>query len=109
MNRHSKSAIIARNRRIMLLIAIICSILFAFIFSTTRVAAENSKPVNKYYTSYEIQPGDTLWTIADQFMNAEYSDKTAFIDEIKSINHISGDNITAGSYIVVEYYAYDEP
>ncbi len=108
MRKSSKAEIIVRNRKIMLFAGIILTIVLAFIFYSNRAVAENSRPVYTYYTSYEIQPGDTLWTIADQFMNAETSDKTTFIDNIKTLNHISGDNITAGKYIVIEYSSYDK-
>ena len=108
MRKSSKAERIVRNRKIMLFAGIAFTLIFAFIFYSNRAVAENSRPVYTYYTSYEIQPGDTLWTIADQYMTPECSDKTAFIDNIKTLNHIGGDNITAGKYIVIEYSSYDK-
>ncbi len=55
------------------------------------------------YTSVQITPGDTLWDIADEYMDAGWSDKSAYIDEIRQINHLSGDDIQAGAYILVPY------
>ena len=92
----------------MLFLVITLSILFSFIFYSNRAAAENSREVYSYYTSYEIQPGDTLWTIADQFMNPETSDKRAFIKNIKRLNHLTEDEITAGNYLVIEYSSYNK-
>ena len=106
MRRNTKAERIVRNRKIMLAVGILLSFSIGFIFYSNRAVAENSRPVYTYYTSYEIQPGDTLWTIADQFMSPEISDKEAFIDNIKNINHIGGDSITAGKYIVIEYTSY---
>lgn len=108
MRRYTKAERIVRNRKIMLAIGLIISFIFAFMVYSNRAVAENSRPVYTYYTSYEIQPGDTLWTIADQFMSPEVSDKEAFIENIKDINHIGGDNITAGKYLVIEYFSYEE-
>ena len=108
MRRSSKAERIIRNRKILLATGIIFTFIFAFTLYSNRAAAENSQPVYTYYTSYEIQPGDTLWTIADQFMSPEFSDKAAFIDNLKAINHIGGDNITAGKYLIVQYSSYEE-
>ena len=108
MRRSSKAERIVRNRKIAVALGFILTFILAFSLYSSRAAAENSRPVYTYYTSYEIQSGDTLWTIADQFMTPEFSDKEAFIDNIKKLNHIGGDKITAGKYIVIEYTSYNE-
>ncbi|SFN44144.1 LysM domain-containing protein [Pseudobutyrivibrio sp. UC1225] len=109
MRKNTKAERIVRNRKIMLAVAtVIVSFFIGFMLHSSKAAAENSRPVYTYYTSYEIQSGDTLWTVADQFMTPEFSDKEAFIDNIKKLNHIDGDKITAGKYIVIEYTSYNE-
>ena len=107
MKAYTKSERIVRNRKIMLIVAIAVTLLFSFIFFSNRAAAETNREVYTYYTSYEIQPGDTLWSIADQFIGPDFTDKQDFIDNIKSINHLTSDNITAGNYLVIEYSSYD--
>ncbi len=60
----------------------------------------------KYYTSVVIEEGDTLWSIADQYMDREIQGKAAYIDEVKSINHIrDGNRIIAGQMLIVPYYS----
>ena len=104
----SRNDIIVRNRKIAVAFIIIIAVSLAFIFFSTYAAAENSRELHTYYTSYEIESGDTLWTIADKFMTPEYSDKATFKKKKKKLNHISSDNITAGNYLVIEYLAYEE-
>lgn len=104
----SRNEIIIRNRKIVVSLIVLAALLFAFIFFSTRVAAENSREAHTYYTSYEIEPGDTLWTIADKYMTVDSTDKAAFIANIKRLNHISSDNITAGNYLVIQYTSYEE-
>lgn len=82
-------------------IIMICSI----IFETTHTQAAPAASTHKYYTSVQIQSGDTLWAIANNYITDEYSDMNEYIAEVCSINHIAEDEIHAGSYIVVPYYA----
>ena len=103
----SRAEVIVRNRKIALSMVLLVSVIMAFVLFTTRADAENSREVYTYYTSYEIQPGDTLWTIADQFMGPDFTDKDDFINNIKKINHISGDAITSGKYLVIQYSSYE--
>ncbi len=60
----------------------------------------------KYYTSVVIEDGDTLWSIADQYMDRDIQGKIAYIEEVKSINHIhDGNRIIAGQMLIVPYYS----
>ncbi|MBE5909644.1 cell division suppressor protein YneA [Pseudobutyrivibrio sp.] len=103
-NRRNKN--IVRNRILLLTGSIIC-LLFSFIIFSNIADAEDSREVYTYYTSYEIQPGDTLWSIADQYMGPDYIDKEEFIENIKELNHMSTDSITAGKHLVIQYSSYE--
>ena len=60
----------------------------------------------KYYTSITIKPGDTLWDIANEYIDSEhYKNQKEYMDEVKSINHLEDDNLKAGQIIVVPYYS----
>ena len=79
----------------------ICSIMFGSI-NAQAAPAETSY---KYYTSVQIESGDTLWAIAGEYITDEYTDMNEYMEEVCAINHISEDEIHAGQYIVVPYYA----
>ena len=108
MRAYTKAERIVRTRKIMLVSVIMVSVILGFVCFSNRADAEDSREVYTYYTSYEIQPGDTLWSIADQFMGPDFTDRQTFIDNVKSMNHLSTDHITAGSYLVIEYSSYDK-
>lgn len=63
---------------------------------------------NKYYTTYMVQPDDTLWDIAADMtaLNPEYPNIERYMDEIIEINRIyDPDNITSGNYLLLPYFS----
>ena len=108
MRKNTKAELIVRNRKIMLSVVILATLLFSIILFTNKAAAENSRQVYTYYTSYQIQSGDTLWTIADKFMGPDYTNKKDFIDNIKTLNHLGDGHITEGKFLVIEYSSYEK-
>ncbi|MDD6307716.1 MAG: LysM peptidoglycan-binding domain-containing protein [Clostridiales bacterium] len=100
-----------RNERFILFIIglsiffiIICSV----IFGSVRTVAASADTPYKYYTSIQLQTGDTLWDIAHTYCTPEYESISDYIEEVCTINHISaGDEIHSGQYITVPYYSHD--
>ena len=55
---------------------------------------------------YSLSHGDSLWSIAKEYSDVDsYASYTDYIDEVKQINHISGDDIHAGEYLTIPYYS----
>ena len=92
-------------------IAIMVAVVFtgvaltSVLFGTIRTQAAPAEPSYKYYTSIQIQSGETLWSIASTYMTEEYPSIDAYIEEVCSINHIAADEIHAGQYLTVPYYS----
>lgn len=83
---------------------LICSM----VFGTIRTSAASADVSYKYYTSIQIQTGDTLWDIADTYCSPEYDTISDYIEEVCSINQLSsGDEIHSGQYITVPYYSHE--
>ncbi|MDE7224035.1 MAG: LysM peptidoglycan-binding domain-containing protein [Acetatifactor sp.] len=60
----------------------------------------------KYFTSIQIEPGDTLWSLADRYADREhYTSRDQYIEEVMTINHLSGEELSAGSYLILPYYS----
>lgn len=88
------------------LLLIIGGVLLGSSWSDARqTSAANEYPVEKYYTSIEIQAEDTLWSIADTYMNEECGDKSTYIEEIKRLNKIDEDEIHSGQHLLIPYYS----
>ena len=53
---------------------------------------------NNEFTRYEIQKGDSLWSIADQFNS---KNKEFFIYKIKKINNLSNSSLVVNDILVI--------
>ncbi len=61
----------------------------------------------KYYTHITVSSGETLWEIADEYIDYNhYKNKNSYIAEVQSINHLEcAENLVAGQTLVVPYYS----
>lgn len=100
------------QRRIFAMIATVCMIAFCAVsYHGIRSLASNGTDELKfkYYTQVTVSYGETLWELADSYMDdEEYKDKNAYIAEVRSINHLSEeDSIRSGQTLIVPYYSYE--
>ena len=84
-------------------------IFFGFAHFTQAVSSSApSESVYKYYTSVQIKEGDTLHSIASEYMTAEYASMQDYIDEVVSLNGLKSTKIHAGEFLCVPYYSTEE-
>lgn len=97
------------RRKVMMLMISVCLItVCAVSYRSIKTSANNGEDVLfKYYTNIAVQSGDTLWDIADEYMDSsQYKDKNAYIAEVCSINHIGEEALLySGQHITVPYYS----
>jgi len=55
------------------------------------------------YKSIEIEKGDTLWAIAEEYAPDMNMTVTDYIKQLKQMNHLGEDTIHAGCYLTVMY------
>ena len=77
--------------------------LFGMIFRGFKVRGQEQSGY-KYYTSIEIQSGDTLWSIASEIAEAYDLDTRECVKELMFMNNLKNDTIHAGNYLTVFYY-----
>ncbi len=68
-----------------------------------QVNASSAKTENVYYKTVEVEEGDTLWDLADLYMGEKSFSRQEYIKQVKELNHLSGDTIESGSYLMVPY------
>ncbi|MBR2045368.1 MAG: LysM peptidoglycan-binding domain-containing protein [Agathobacter sp.] len=103
-----REAVVRKQRTVLVVvIAVLVSlgILLGTSISTLASSEKDISSYNKYYTSVKIESGDTLWSIADEYIDNVDVSRAEYIDEICDINDISENDIHAGDYIVIPYYS----
>jgi hypothetical protein len=98
-----------RRRLVSLLMAVclvaVCVVSYHSLKTSANTGAEE---INlKYYTGITVKSGDTLWNIADEYIDYnKYKDKEAYISEVCSINNLEeAAEIRAGQRLIVPYYS----
>lgn len=97
-----------RKQRITVLTVVLVVLVMltgCIIFGATKTQAAPAETTYKYYTSIQVQKGDTLWNIASNYMTDEYASVNDYIDEICEINHIAESDIHYGQYLTIPYYS----
>lgn len=93
-------------RFILSLVIVMMITTFTLSLRSFALAKDRSEPTYKYYTAYTVQPGDSLSSIASEYISDEYSSSHKYISEVVSINHlISASDIKAGQVIYIPYYS----
>ena len=99
-----------RRRRVMSVVLTLCLIMTCVIsyHSITSSAKSGSEELNlKYYTGVTVENGDTLWSIADDYIDyTQYKNKDSYINEICSINNLEdASDIRCGQRLIVPYFS----
>ena len=57
-----------------------------------------------YYSSIEIQEGDSLWKIADRYRKGSRMTTQEYVKQLQRMNRLTGDTIHAGAHLTIVYY-----
>ncbi|MEG0804926.1 MAG: LysM peptidoglycan-binding domain-containing protein [Lachnospiraceae bacterium] len=73
-----------------------------FFHKTCQVKASGTEVC--YYTTIQVQEGDTLWSIANDYITGEDTTFDSFLEAIIQVNRLQEDLIYAGDYLTIPYY-----
>ena len=81
-------------------------IVFGVCGMSTSAHSIYDQPEYKYFMSYELEYGDSLWTIAESYMDDHYASIEDYMEEICIINSISLDSqLIACTNLIIPYYS----
>lgn len=96
------------RRRIMLTAVTVCLSAVIGILGCsflTEAQSGEAEVSYKYFTSIQIRPGDTLYSIASEYADEHYASVYAYMEEVCLTNHMLSEEISAGDYLVIPYYS----
>lgn len=89
---------------IFLWLGVITGCAFLGIFFMNALAKEPQSPkMVSYYTCIRIEPGDTIWSIAETYSQGTDISVEDYVLRLKQMNHIGEDTIHAGRYLTIMY------
>lgn len=91
---------------ILVLVVMICLTVFSSgILAHAEEKERSQETYYKYFTTIQVEAGDTLWGIADRYLCEQSGSREEYIRELQQLNGLKGDNIQIGQYLVVVYYS----
>jgi LysM repeat protein len=93
-----------RQLIVLLLITLLGSRAFGNSLAQNSVGALDAAAIEKYYTSIQIQQGDSLWSIAGKYKENSGLTVEQYVKELKNINGLKEDTIHSGHYLTVMYF-----
>ncbi len=93
----------AKRNMFILLFTLLMIVIGSIVFGSTFSDAKNDMESEKMYMSIEIEKGDSLWEIAQEYREPGCSTKE-YVDELIALNNLSSDNIQEGQHLIVSYY-----
>lgn len=103
-----KRTAVVRTEKMILVSLFLVALIISIMIISSKTYAGNFKSDNnsvKLFKSVTIYAGDTLESIAADYMTEEYSSVSSYIKEITSINGICEDhNLIPGNKLIVPYY-----
>lgn len=105
-----REAIVSSQKRMIFVVVILC-ISLLILGSSTYVAfakSDNQHEPVKQYISIQVQSGETLWSIASEYVKDTNVSKEEYIAEVTSVNNLKDSQIHSGQYIIIPEYVFDE-
>ena len=81
-------------------------LLIGLIISKTTFASTTKENNRKdlIVSSVYIEPGDSLWSIAEKYYSDDYDSVRHYVNVIKRSNGLSDDRIYTGTHLIVPHY-----
>lgn len=82
---------------------LLSSCLLVYFLVNVSIKEMERKVMDKYYTSIQIENGDSLWSIAGEYRENSGMTTAQYVEELKNMNGLKEDTIHRGQYLTVMY------
>ncbi len=93
-----------KNFKIIGLLLLMAVAIYIITFLPSKIAYANPEEMVRSYKTIEIQWGDSLWSIAEDYYCESKESIQEYISLVKQCNSLYDDKITAGCYLIIPYY-----
>lgn len=102
--RHSRNVGHSLGILIILTVAFIFGgVIFNGVLASAHEESESKTVGSTCYKSIEIEQGDTLWELAEEYMTDDYQSVQEYVQDLKRMNHLKDDTIISGQHLIVAY------
>lgn len=95
-------------RQLVLFLCGVITLLIVLLFMSQRSPAQADEMVIKTYQSKMIEPGDCLWSLAEEYRLPEMSVEE-YMAEIRRVNQLSSNELVSGEYLILPIFTYEMP
>ncbi|MBR5297522.1 MAG: LysM peptidoglycan-binding domain-containing protein [Parabacteroides sp.] len=81
-------------------------VLIVLLFTSQNSVAQADEMVIETYRSEVIQPGETLWSLAEEYRLPDMPIEE-YIKEVRRINQMSSNELVSGEYLILPIYMYE--
>ena len=93
-------------RQLVLFLCAVITVLIVLLCTSQNSVAQADEMVIETYHSQMIQPGDTLWDLAEEYRLPDMSTEEYMI-EIRRINQMNSNELVSGEYVILPIYVYE--
>ena len=93
-------------RQLVLFLCGVITVLIVLLCTSKNSVAQADEMVIATYQSQVIQPGDTLWTLAEEYRLPDMTTEEYMI-EIRRINQLNSNELVSGEYLILPIYVYE--
>lgn len=93
-------------RHLIFVLVSIIMVLIVLLCTSKDSVAQADEMVIQTYHSEVIQPGDSLWSLAEEYRLPDMSVEE-YIKEVRRINQMSSNELVAGEYLILPIYMYE--
>lgn len=94
----------AYQKKVLTILVMAMAMVFVFCGFSAMGSTSQPEDAKMVYEAVIIEPGDTLWSIANVYASHTEDSVETYIKNVKKMNDLHGDRIVDGEALLIYYY-----